>query len=124
VLLGLDGEGSATFYGDFAQWRRSLAGKSAPARKRATPRQFKPRGPKMSYLEKKELAGIETAITEAEAELEESIRREQDPSVASDAAELQARFDAREAAQARVDSLYARWQELEAKREAEGKGEG
>jgi len=122
VLLGLDGTGGAAFYGDYAQWQQAADARREPAgpRKRvAAARPAKPRGPKMSYLEKRELEGMETAIDEAERALEEARRREADPSIASDAAELQARFEARQAAQARVDELYARWQVLEAKREAE-----
>ncbi len=122
VLLGLDGEGGAAFYGDFAQWQEAQARRRAPAAPKKRPadsRPAKPRGPKLSYLEKRELAGMEAAILEAEEALEEARRREADPNIASDAAELHTRFEARAAAEARVEGLYERWQLLEAKREAE-----
>jgi len=70
---------------------------------------------KLTYLEQREYDGMEQAVEDAEASLAEARRRAEDPSIASDAAALQARFAELAAAQAEVDRLYARWGELEAK---------
>jgi ATP-binding cassette subfamily F protein uup len=70
---------------------------------------------KLTYLEQREYDAIEQAVQDAEATLADARRRAEDPSIASDAAALQARFAELAAAQAEVDRLYARWSELEAK---------
>ena len=57
----------------------------------------------------------EEKLDYAEERMAEAQKRAEDPSVASDADELQKRFAELSAAQAEVDRLYARWAELEAK---------
>jgi ATP-binding cassette subfamily F protein uup len=59
---------------------------------------------------------MERAILDAESAVEACRRSAEDPSIASDAAALQASHAALEAARAKVDRLYARWAELEGKR--------
>jgi ubiquinone biosynthesis protein UbiJ len=54
---------------------------------------------------------------EAEAELESCRAGLEDPAVVSDAAELARRYAETEAASARVDRLYARLSELDAKQQ-------
>jgi ATP-binding cassette subfamily F protein uup len=53
---------------------------------------------------------------EAEESLTSAKAAAEDPSVASDATELQKRWSAVSSAQSEVDRLYARWSELEEKR--------
>jgi hypothetical protein len=52
---------------------------------------------------------------EAEAELECKQEAAEDPAIASNAAELISAHEALDQARQRVDQLYARWAELEAK---------
>jgi ATP-binding cassette subfamily F protein uup len=69
---------------------------------------------KLSYKEKKELEGMETAILEAEARKEELGARLADPALyASAPDEVAAATAAFNEASRRVDELYARWAELE-----------
>ncbi|MCC6358067.1 MAG: ABC-F family ATP-binding cassette domain-containing protein [Phycisphaerales bacterium] len=68
---------------------------------------------KLKYSEKLELEQIEGRILEAESALEKARAAAEDPKIASDHVELQKRYAALETAQAEVDRLYARWQELE-----------
>lgn len=68
---------------------------------------------KLKYSEKLELDQIEGRILEAEARLQNARAAADDPKIASDHVELQQRYAALKAAQAEVDQLYARWQELE-----------
>jgi hypothetical protein len=58
---------------------------------------------------------MERAILAAETALETCRRAAEDPGIASDPGALQLSYAALEAARARVDQLYARWAELEAK---------
>jgi len=59
---------------------------------------------------------MEEHVLAAEARLEEARTRADDPSIATDAAALQLRLKELDDAQHAADRLYARWAELEAKR--------
>ncbi len=121
VLLGLvPGEG-AVVYADVAQWEEARSGGPGPPKRRPkeTSRpEAEPRPPKLTYLEEREYAGMEEAILEAEAALDEAERALKDPEIASDAEALARCYREREEAKARVDRLYARWAELEDKHRA------
>ncbi|HNT89104.1 MAG TPA: ATP-binding cassette domain-containing protein, partial [Candidatus Hydrogenedentes bacterium] len=75
-----------------------------------------PRSPRLTYLEKKELDGIEDAIAAAEAErrrLEETLG---DPAFyRRNPGDIRETLGALEAAKAHIDALYARWEELDAR---------
>jgi ABC transport system ATP-binding/permease protein len=58
---------------------------------------------------------MEEAIKVAEAELEKIHKDLEDPAVGADPARLQERCTAMAAAQEKIDTLFARWAELEAK---------
>jgi ATP-binding cassette subfamily F protein uup len=58
---------------------------------------------------------MEGRILETEERLAACQRAVDDPAVASDSAALQERYAALEAARSAVDTLYARWAELEEK---------
>ena len=75
----------------------------------------KPAAKRLSYKEQREWDGMEAAIFAAEANLEQCRKAAEDPAIASDAARLHERFAALAAAQGEVETLYARWAELEAK---------
>ena len=119
-VIGLDGRGGSARYGSVGQWLTAYERANVAATKAAAP--SKPAGPvaakpkKLSFREQKELEGIEAAITVAE---EAVAAREADVAAASTGGNhvaLAAACQALEAAQAAVEGLYARWQELEAKR--------
>ena len=67
---------------------------------------------KLSYLEAREYAGIESAVEAAEERLQAARTKVEDPVVATDAAKLTAALAEMEAAQEEADCLYARWAEL------------
>jgi ABC transport system ATP-binding/permease protein len=67
---------------------------------------------KLSYLEAREYAGIETAVEAAEDRLQTAREMIDDPAVAVDAGRLTAALAEMEAAQEAADGLYARWAEL------------
>ena len=118
TVLGLDGK-SATPYADYQQWEAARReARPAPARAAAAqPAAPKPATKRLGYLEQREWDGMEAAITAAEAQLEQRRQAAEDPAVASDAVELAARWRAVHEAQAAVDTLFARWAELEQKKD-------
>jgi ABC transport system ATP-binding/permease protein len=74
---------------------------------------------RLTYREKKELEGIEAAITTAEAERDRLESALGDPALYADAGDMVPALSAAlDQASRRVDELYARWAELEAVREA------
>lgn len=120
-ILGLDGNGNARMYADCEQWEQDLAVQRAEVRKSKLPltlpaeRDVKANGRKLSYLENREWEQIEQLIVDAEAALQNAQVEMQNPAQASDAAVMHARYEGMLTAQAKVDRLYARWAELEAK---------
>ena len=122
IVIGLDGEGNAATFADYAQWETWLkeqeqAKKSArPSERTITPATPPPSAKKkLSYLEAREWATLEARIAEAEDALNNARATLEDPAVATDAARLQTALSEAEAAQRTVDALFTRWAELEAK---------
>jgi ATP-binding cassette subfamily F protein uup len=126
VVLGLDGLGGAERFGDYSQWevwQRAQQAKGARSALAVAPRS--PSSPdgappaaakkKLPYLEAREFAAIEERIAEAEQELSVFHAALEDPTIMSDAPRLQVTCAQMEAAQEKVDKLYARWAELEKK---------
>ncbi len=121
VVLGLDGQGGTESFADYWQWEvwqaerqrspRENQSKSAPGSS-APPQQAQK---KLSYLEAREYAGIEQRITDAEQKLENKRTALEDPAIASDGPQLVAAHAEMEAAQKDLDTLYARWAELQEK---------
>jgi ATP-binding cassette subfamily F protein uup len=101
-----------------SQWLAATAEPepAKPAAKKETPKAAAPAAKKkLSFHEQREFDGMEAAIMAAEAEV--TAREAAIGTVPpSDHAALTAACKALEAAQAAVEKLYARWQELEAKR--------
>ena len=119
VVLGLDGLGGAARFADYAQWEQWYLEQNRPPeteKKSAPSTPGAPAKKKLSYLEAREYAKIETKIEEAEALLDEKRRALEDPAIASDAAALVRAHEEFEAAQTAVDALIARWSELEEKK--------
>lgn len=118
-VVGLDGLGGAAVYASVSQWlsayERATATpvKSAPSPSRPTATPPKPR--KLNWNEQQEWEGMENAILSAEEAL---ALREADVAQAAQSGHqaLAEACRALEEARATVDRLYARWQELEAKR--------
>ncbi|MFT4112805.1 ABC-F family ATP-binding cassette domain-containing protein [Silvibacterium sp.] len=125
VVIGLDGEGNAGAFADYAQWEAWLEEREqAKKQTKASPVQDRPaeaaaasaKKKKLSYMEEREWSTIEERIAEAEAKLQTHQAALEDPAVVTDATRLQTELTAVAEAQAEVDQLYARWSELEEKR--------
>jgi len=124
--LAFEGDGRIGFYeGDYSSWakRAKAAAEAATAAAKPAPKAAvaveKPPSTapakKLSFKEKQELDGIETAIATAEARVNELQATLNDPTIyKSRAAEVPAIVAQLDAAKGEVDRLYARWQTLEA----------
>jgi len=134
VVLGLDGAGNAERFADYSQWeqwqakqqqaaakanaaigltaRSAAAGQPASAEQEAGNSAGKK---KLSYMDARDYATIETRIAAGEELLAEKQAVLELHEVVTDAARLQTALADVEAAQNAVDALYARWAELEAK---------
>jgi ATP-binding cassette subfamily F protein uup len=123
-ILALDGAGGATIYMDYAQWeigrgraqeKAAGAGVVGKAKRGGHRTAAADERGRLNYRERREWEQMEERILEAERRLQGCEQAAADPAVASDHQELSARLGALAAAQAEVESLYARWAELEAK---------
>ena len=127
VVLGLDGLGAAERFADYSQWeawqRSQLAsGKINQSVETQSPggTASAPKGSltkkKLSYKEVRELETMEQRIAEAERELQAKHDLLVDPAIVSDGARLHAASLEMDVAQKTIDQLYARWVELEQKK--------
>jgi ATP-binding cassette subfamily F protein uup len=122
-VIGLDGRGGAAVYGSVEQWLAAYEGSApetarpakpaAPAAARPAPPAPKPR--RLSYREQQELEGMEAAILAAEEAVAGRTADVERAATAGHVALAEA-CRALENAQRAAEQLYARWQELEAKR--------
>jgi ATP-binding cassette subfamily F protein uup len=87
-----------------------------PAVKQPAAAPASPAKGKLSYREQREYDGIEAAIAAAEAKAAQVETATHDPKVHADHQASAKAFEALAAAQAEVTRLFARWEELEAKR--------
>jgi ATP-binding cassette subfamily F protein uup len=117
VLLTLDGTGRSIFFADYAQWEAAQKAVTSEPRLASPkpPRREANRAPRLTSREKREWDEMEERILAAEEVLAACQRAVDDPAVASDPVALQKRYTALEAARVSVDTLYARWAELEEK---------
>ena len=125
AYIGLLGNANAELFADVSQWQGALHeqkrqplnrnGGSDGDSKAQAPRKKKER---LSYKEQWELDRIEAQIEAAEIQLSGCEQNLADPKVISDAEQLNNASIAFEKAQKDVEKLYARWEELEAKKKA------
>lgn len=118
VVLGLDGQGAAESFADYQQWEAWQREREKPVKAASQVPAYKrsERGKKkLSYLDARDYETIEQRIASAEQVLQEKRGALEDPAIASDANALLKAQEEVEEAQELVDSLYARWAELEEK---------
>ena len=129
TVLGLDGRGGAERFADYSQWNAWKNERGQKKAKELTPRSTGAAVPesngasssssqikkKLSYMEAREYATIEQDIAAAEEQLERCREALENPAIARDAGALENAAQAVAEAESRVDALYLRWTELEAK---------
>ncbi|WP_232055974.1 ABC-F family ATP-binding cassette domain-containing protein [Tuwongella immobilis] len=121
--VGFDGKGGCGMFGSVSQWLTAMERAESQSQSAVTERatksepakSTKSKTVKLSYREQQELDGIESAIATAEESVVE-LQAQVESAATGPHAALTAACQALEAAQAKVEQLYARWQELEAKR--------
>jgi ABC transport system ATP-binding/permease protein len=114
--LALDGQGGAEFYADSGQWlaaRESGRTADQPTKARKEPKPRRGKEAKLPYAQQSELNRMEATIEQAEARAGEIRSELHDPAIASDAGRLAELQNELEAAEAEVQRLYGRWDELE-----------
>ncbi|MCU1301137.1 MAG: ATPase [Candidatus Sulfotelmatobacter sp.] len=126
LVVGLDGEGAAGLFADYSQWETWLEERAATARTdarsadrsaiSAEPARQSASKKKLSYLEAREYETIEHRVAEAEQILQSKREQLEDPEIACDGPRLLTANSEMEDAQEKVDTLYARWAELERKK--------
>ncbi len=101
-------------FADLAQWETWHAALEAPVSAKAAPVAAAKKKRKLSYNEVRELETMEATIHQAEQKLAQLSTEAEDPAHATNAGRLTELYREITAAQAEVDRLFARWQELEA----------
>jgi ATP-binding cassette subfamily F protein uup len=118
IVLGLDGEGNAESFADYAQWESWQAEGSPPAK---MPERSSVAAPviqarkKLSYKDAREYASIEQRIADAEHLLQSKRAELENPAISTDGPRLVAAHSEMEKAQKDLDALYEIWAELEEK---------
>lgn len=118
-VIGLDGKGGAAPYGSVGQWltayERDVKKAEEPVKKAEKASAPPPKTKKLSFKEQQEWDGMEAAILVAEQAVE---ARQTEVEAASTAGhvKLNAACQALDEARAKVETLFARWEELAAKR--------
>lgn len=119
TVLALEGDGRWGVYAEYSQWEQERAERRAPAAPKKESVEAASAAPsakkKLSYLEQREWDGMESQILDAEEELAAAKAALEDPAVFSDHVKVQEATARMDAAQHRVETLFARWAELEAK---------
>ena len=126
VVLGLDGFGAAERFADYSQWEAWQRAQLTMAAAKSTDGNRRTRATgdeasrtvakkKLSYVEAREFAAIEGLIHEAEQILQAKRAALEDPAITSNRISLQDACTQLDKAQKSVDTLYARWAELEQK---------
>ncbi len=124
LVLGFDGLGGVERFADYSQWESWQEENQAAQARKNTPKEkllvipqatVQPARKRLTYREDRELSTMEQTIANAEKLLHEKLALLHDPAISGDAAKLHAASVELEAAQKSVDSLYARWAELEEK---------
>ncbi|MEE8397868.1 MAG: ABC-F family ATP-binding cassette domain-containing protein [Desulfobacterales bacterium] len=118
LLLYLDGDGGVQFFADYDQWLqyRKAGLTDTPASgefQEDTPPGKTPQ--KLAYEERRALDRIERQIEKAEGFSDSLQRQLHDPGITADADRLAEIYAEHQAAQKKVEQLYQRWEELEAK---------
>jgi ABC transport system ATP-binding/permease protein len=118
VFIGLDGKGGSRVYADYFQWQASLTEKELAKEKRDNASDSKGKqgsSKRLSYMEQREFDQMESAITKAEAEMASAQSILDDPAIVTQSIRLLEATKSLQAAQDKVEKLYARWAELGSK---------
>ncbi len=125
-VLGFDGDGGVTFYADYQQWLADLRGRkkgasSSVAAKNTSDilqKKKQKKVGKLSYMDQREYDQIEERIMEGEEEQERLQLLMDSSETMANPQLLESVWADLERAKREVEELYARWDELEEKKES------
>jgi ATP-binding cassette subfamily F protein uup len=127
-LLGFGGNSGVTYYADYEQWLNDLPeakteerwkkskGKSTKTPSQKNGRNSQNNQGKLSYLDQREYDQIEEIIAAEDNRLKQLQKKMELPEIVSNPEALAQCWQEVEAAQAEVERLYDRWDELEEKK--------
>jgi ABC transport system ATP-binding/permease protein len=124
-LIGFDGDGGSLYFADYDQWlsfmqervqTENLAAKGERIASPSSPAEKKKSG-KLTYIDQREYDRMEEKILAAETELEGLQEKMEAPETMADPGLLHECWQEVQQAQKLIDDLYARWDELEKKKQ-------
>ena len=122
-VIGFDGDGGVEYFADYEQWlsfMQDRAKRDEPAGKKdgkPPPQTMKKKSARLSYIDQREYDQMEERILEAEIERERLQQRLESPETVADPGLLHECWQELQQAQEAVDGLYARWEQLETKKQ-------
>ena len=123
-FIGLEGNGIYGLFAEYTQWESWLHRQQSEKKPVETglPRtsknpQAKNTPKKLSYRDQQDYNTIESRILEAETSVTTCRAKTEDSAIASDHIQLENAYDSLKEAEQLVEQLYARWAQLEAKRQ-------
>ncbi len=127
-VLGFDGCGQTSYFADYEQYLEALdeqrqQQRQNSGRQKKTKKKNTMKPGRLSYLDQREYDGIEETILAAEAEQNELQRLTENPDTATNPDSLQECWQKMAEVQRKIEHLYLRWEELEAKKNS-GAGQG
>jgi len=121
LLLAMNAEAKVEFFAELSQWEQANAQKKTAAKtdsRKESTQTAAPQKKKLSWKEAREYEQMEELVMKAEELLDQKRTQLELPAVTSDPVKLRTAVEEMDAAQEAVDTLYARWAELEAKQNA------
>ncbi len=125
-VIGFDGDGGTLYFADYEQWLTFMRQRSRPEgqpenrekeTKSQSPAEKRPSG-RLTYIDQREYDQMEEKILAAETELAGLQERMESPETMADPGLLHECWQEAQRLQQVIDSLYARWDELERKKQA------
>ncbi len=122
-VIGFDGDGGVEYFADYEQWlsfMQDRAKRDEPAGKKdgkPPPQTMKKKSARLSYIDQREYDQMEERILEAEIECERLQQKLESPETVADPGLLHECWQELQQAQEAVDGLYARWEQLETKKQ-------
>ena len=122
-VIGFDGDGGVEYFADYEQWLSFMedrAKRDEPAGKKdgkSPPQTMKKKSARLSYIDQREYDQMEERILEAEIERERLQQKLESPETVADPGLLHECWQELQQAQEAVDGLYARWEQLEMKKQ-------
>lgn len=112
-ILGLGAENEQQFFADYSQWEKAI--REAPKKeiKSEVTKEAPANKPKkLSYVEQKELEGMEAAIEKIENEIEKLQSNLSEPGVQADPKKSLELYNQMTVASEKLEKFFTRWQEL------------